>query len=55
MDQAIERPFEGTAIIEGVIHWGDTYGHFGEWDIAMDQAIVSTEIDHCDENDWSEK
>lgn len=48
MDQVIKRPFEGSAIIEGVIHWGETYGHFGEWDFAMDQAIVSTEIDHCD-------
>jgi hypothetical protein len=47
MEQAVKRPFEGWASIDGVVHWGDAYGFFGQWDIAMDQAVVSVRDRAC--------
>lgn len=54
MDQVATKPFEGWAEIDGVVHWGASYGHFGMWEIAMDHATVSPIDTPCDVNDVSE-
>jgi hypothetical protein len=41
LDQAAVKPFEGWAIVDGVMHYGETYGHFGAWDMAMDRAVIT--------------
>lgn len=47
LDQAVARPFEGWATLVGYVHWGDAYGHFGAWEIAMDRVAVSPAGKSC--------
>lgn len=51
LDQATVKPFEGWAIVDGVMHYGETYDHFGAWDIAMDQAIITIVDQPCGSDD----
>jgi len=47
-DESAISPFEGWADVSGVLHTGYTYGHFGAWDLAIDQAHVTPRQQICD-------
>ena len=47
-EKVIANPFEGWATVSGVFETGETYGHFGAWDHALSDAVVTPRKASCD-------
>jgi hypothetical protein len=46
-EKSAVEPFEGWALVSGLVRVGETYGHFGAWDIAMETSHIAPNHPKC--------